>query len=51
MKVFIDKSVHASIEEFYDIALWGHLALDEQTNISQIMNREYLPCSVIISNS
>ncbi len=25
MKVFIDKSVHASIEEFYDIALWGIL--------------------------
>ncbi len=40
MKVFIDKTVHASIEEFYDATLFLHCVLDEQTVINKI-NRLY----------
>lgn len=40
MRVFIDKGVHASIEEFYDTALFIHHALDEQTVLSKV-NRLY----------
>lgn len=40
MRVFIDKNVHLSIEEFYDAALLLHNALDEQTILSKV-NRLY----------
>lgn len=36
MKVFIDREVHTSIEDFYDTALLIHRALDEQTVINKV---------------
>lgn len=40
MRVVIDKGVHASIEEFYDTALFLHRALDEETILNK-MGRLY----------
>jgi len=40
MKVYISRSVHLAIEEFYDIALQRHPALDEETVIRK-MQRLY----------
>lgn len=36
MKVYIDKEVHTSIENFYDTALFIHRALDEQIVINKV---------------
>jgi hypothetical protein len=36
MRVFIDKGVHASIENFYDMVLSLHDALDEQTILKKV---------------
>lgn len=40
MRVVIDKGVHASIDEFYDTALFLHRALDEETILNK-MGRLY----------
>lgn len=36
MKVFIDKKVHRCIEDFYDVAILNHEALDEVTVMKKI---------------